>query len=304
MAGVIEPLVAGVELGGTKCIATLAQGQRIVRQERWPTGGVETLGVISDTLDQWAGELAFRAIGIASFGPLRLNRSGADYGRMGKTPKPGWAGADILGHFARRFDVPIGIDTDVAGAALAEGKWGASKHCSVHAYATIGTGVGLGLVVNGEAIHGRLHPEAGHMRVRRVPGDAFSGTCPSHGDCLEGLVGGPALAARAPAALEETSDDDPLWDRVAAELSEWAAMLILCISPERLVFGGGVLEARPALLPMMHTRTARLLNGYLDNHGDHDLTTLMVAPALGRNTGPLGAALLGANALLAQAAAG
>lgn len=300
MAGVTEPLVAGVELGGTKCIATLARGRAILRQERWATGGPETLDLISNLLGRWRRETGFAAIGIASFGPLCLKRDHIDYGRMGNTPKPGWAGVDVQGHFARRFDIPIGIDTDVAGAALAEGQWGSAIGCSVHAYATIGTGVGLGLVVDGKAVHGRIHPEAGHMRVRRVPGDTFPGACPSHGDCLEGLVGGAALAARLPTRLDATPDEDPLWDNVASELAEWAAMLILCLSPERLVFGGGVLDARPGILPKMRARTASLLNGYLADHDKQDLAALMVAPALGRDTGPLGAVVLGANALAAH----
>lgn len=302
MVAMTEPLIASVELGGTKCIATLAQGSTIIQQERWATGGPETLDLISDTLHGWARGLPFAAIGIGSFGPICLDRERGDYGRMGNTPKPGWAGVDVHGHFASRFNLPIGLDTDVAGAALAEGKWGASTGCAIHGYATIGTGVGLGLVVEGKTVHGRLHPEAGHMRVRRVQGDTFQGACPSHGDCLEGLVGGPALAARASTILAYTSDDDPLWDHVAADLGEWAAILILCASPQRLVFGGGVLDARPALLPKMRSRTASILNGYLADHDEGDLAKLMVAPALGRDAGPLGAAVLGANALDAKPA--
>lgn len=300
MAGLTPPLIAGVELGGTKCIATLAKGRQIVRQERWPTGGVEVLSRISDALADWSRDTPFAAIGIASFGPIYIDPDGPDFGHMGNTPKPGWAGADIHGHFASRFDVPVGLDTDVAAAALAEGRWGASVGCDVHAYVTIGTGVGLGLVVGGAAVHGRLHPEAGHMRVRRVAGDAFAGACPHHGDCLEGLVGGPALAARATAPVSDLADDDPLWSRVAADLAEWAAMLILCLSPQRLVFGGGVLDARPGLLPTIRARVAKLLNGYLEGHDETALAGLIVPPGLGSDAGPLGAVVVGWNALEAR----
>jgi len=290
-------LIAGVELGGTKCIATLAQGQKIVRQERWPTQGPETLEHISATLESWRKETPFAAIGIGSFGPLCLDPCNPGFGRMENTPKPGWAGADIYGHFTDRFPLPIGIDTDVAGAALAEGKWGASMGCAVHAYATIGTGVGLGVVVEGKAVHGRLHPEAGHMRIRRAPGDTFAGACPAHGDCLEGLVGGPALAARATVPLAELPDDDSLWDYVASELGEWAAMLILCLSPQRLVMGGGVLDSRPNLLSKVRAAVADNLGGYLAGLDRRGLENLIVPPALGREAGPLGAIVLGANAL-------
>lgn len=291
-----EPLIAGIELGGTKCIATLARGRNILRQQRWPTGSAQTLLLISDTLAGWAREVPFVAIGIASFGPLCLNPGQPDFGRMGNTPKPGWAGVDTYGHFASRFDVPVGIDTDVAAAALAEGKWGAAMGCSVHAYATFGTGVGLGLVISGEPVHGRLHPEAGHVRLRRAPGDSFAGACPSHGDCLEGLVGGPGLAARAPVPLTDIDDEDPLWDHVAVDIAEWSAMLILTLSPERLIYGGGVMDARPGLLPRIRVRTASLLNGYLNDCTVKDLDRLIVPPALGASAGPLGSVLLGVRA--------
>lgn len=295
-----EPLIVGLELGGTKCIATLARGRTILRQERWPTGTADMLHAMSDALALWQQDMPFAAIGIASFGPLHLDPQVPRFGHMGNTPKPGWAGHDIFGHFASRFDVPIAIDTDVAGAALAEGMWGASQGCAVHAYATIGTGVGLGLVVNGQAVHGHLHPEAGHMRVRRQPGDLFAGACPSHGDCLEGLVGGPALAARSPIAVADMTDDDPLWNHVAADLAEWTAILILAFSPERLVLGGGVIQARPMLLPLIARRSADLLNLYIEDLDAAALEQLIVAPALGADAGPLGAILLGQHAVMAR----
>ncbi len=290
------PLVAGIELGGTKCIATLARGRTILRQQRWPTGTPDTLDLMSGMLAAWARESPFAAIGIASFGPLHLDPTKPGFGHMGNTPKPGWAGVDIHGHFARRFAVPIGIDTDVAGAALAEGRWGASVSCGVHGYATIGTGVGLGLVVDGRPVHGRLHPEAGHMRIRRQAGDDFAGGCPSHGDCLEGLVSGPGLIARAPRPLAQVADDDPLWERVAIDLAEWTAMLILALSPERLVLGGGVIQSRRALLPRIRAHALGLLGGYLDDLDADAMAALLVPPALGADAGPLGAIVLGIDA--------
>ncbi|WP_317617047.1 ROK family protein [Sphingobium sp. SCG-1] len=212
---------------------------------------------------------------------------------MGSTPKPGWSGIDVYQHFASRFDVPVGIDTDVAGAALAEEEWGASSGCTVHCYATVGTGVGLGIVVDGKAVHGSLHPEAGHIRIRRQPGDAFPGACPFHSDCLEGLVGGPALAARASVALADIADDHPLWDQVAADLAEWTAMLVLTLSPQRMVFGGGVIQSRPAIIPKIRARVATILNGYLEGCSAEELKDRIIPSQLGSDIGPLGAVILG-----------
>lgn len=298
---VSEPLIAGVELGGTKCIATLARGRKIVRQARWPTQSAATLDHVSNTLTQWYGDTPFAGIGIASFGPIHVDLHHAAFGRMGNTPKPGWAGVNVRAHFADRFDIPIGIDTDVAGAALAEGAWGASQGCTVHGYVTIGTGVGFGLVVEGKAVHGHLHPEAGHLRIRRQVGDSFAGACPTHGDCLEGLIGGPALAARALVAVADLGEDDPLWEQVAGDISEWTTMMILALSPQRLVMGGGVMQARPHLLPMICKRTAALLNGYIEDLDEAALEKIIVHPGLGFDTGPLGAVLLGQRAVTIQA---
>ncbi|MDE2339633.1 MAG: ROK family protein, partial [Alphaproteobacteria bacterium] len=165
------PLIAGVELGGTKGVALVARGQTILARERVPTTNPnETLGTLSNWLRAHHAESPFAALGIATFGPVGLDRAHPDYGHITRTPKPGWTQADVRGTFTRWFDGPVGFDTDVNGAALAEGRWGAAVGSSSHIYLTIGTGIGGGLVVNGAPVHGFVHPEMGHVRVRRVPG--------------------------------------------------------------------------------------------------------------------------------------
>ena len=182
---------AGVELGGTKCVAMLARGpDAIVTRETVPTTTPdETLAKLADILRTWERPAA---LGIASFGPLDLAQ-----GRMAATPKPGWAGADILGLLSKAAGVPAAIDTDVNGAALAEMRWGSGQGMDDFAYITVGTGVGVGLVANGQATRGFGHSELGHIRVARLAGDSFAGSCPFHGDCVEGLAAGPSLKARA-----------------------------------------------------------------------------------------------------------
>ena len=291
-----EPLIAGVELGGTKCIAVLARGREIVQRAQWPTGDdpAATLGPIAAWL---AAAPPFAALGIASFGPICLDPASARYGRIINTPKPGWTDADVLGVLAGQFDVPAAIDTDVAGGALAEGRWGASVGCPVHVYLTIGTGIGGGIVINGTPLHGSFHPEMGHVRVRRAPGDAFAGVCPIHGDCLEGLASGPAIAARTGQSAEALGPADPAWTLVADEIADLMASLILTIAPHRIVIGGGVGQGQPALLPMIHQATARLLGGYLPGHSRAALQTLIVHPQLGADAGVCGALALALRAL-------
>lgn len=285
------PVFAGVELGGTKCIAVLARNGHIVQRAQWPTGDdpAFTLGTIAKWLEIAARQDPFVALGIASFGPLCLDPADPDYGRILNTPKPGWSQADIISGIAGRFDVPVALDTDVAGAALAEGRWGASVGCAVNVYLTIGTGIGGGIVIDGRPVHGSFHPEIGHVRVRRAAGDHFAGICPIHGDCLEGLASGLAIAARAGQSAAALSPTDPLWNRVADEVAGLTSSLILTLSPHRIVIGGGVGQGQPVLLPLIRNATARQLGGYLPGHGVAALEKLIVPPKLGADSGAYGA---------------
>ena len=294
-----EPLIAGVELGGTKCIAVIARGREIVSRAQWPTGDdpAATLGTLAVWLSAAHQAEPFAALGIASFGPLCLDPASPDYGYIINTPKPGWSGADVLGVLAADLGVPVAIDTDVAGAALAEGRWGASVGCPVHVYLTIGTGIGGGIVVDGKPLHGSFHPEMGHVRVRRAAGDAFMGVCRIHGDCLEGLAAGPAIAARTGRPAAELASDDPVWALVAGEVGDFLASLILMLAPHRIVIGGGVGYGQLALLPLVHEATARVLGGYLPGHSLEALKGLIVHPGLGDDAGVCGALALALTAL-------
>jgi fructokinase len=283
-------LRAGIELGGTKCIAIIAEDDRILIERSWPTTTPqETLPAIADALEGWRAEHPFGAIGIGSFGPLDLDHASPTWGFITTTPKPHWGNTDLAGYFARRLGVPVGIDTDVAGAALAEERWGAAGGAAVHVYITIGTGVGGALVVDGRPVHGTIHPEMGHVRMRRVAGDGFAGVCPFHGDCLEGLVSGPALSARAGKPSSEIGDDDPLWANVAADLAEATTTLIFTLSPQRIIFGGGVIDRRPFLMDLLRAGVAERLGGYL--LGDTPPLDEIIRRAESK-AGPLGATLL------------
>lgn len=291
-------LTGGLELGGTKCIALIARGPVLLDSLTVATGEPgHVLRKLTDWLAARPEPLA--AIGIASFGPVGLDPRRADYGFITTTTKPGWANVDVLGAVRARFDLPIGFDTDVNGAVLAEGRWGAARGCGVHVYLTIGTGIGGGVVVDGRAVHGLMHPEIGHIRVRRVVGDSFAGHCPFHGDCLEGLAAGPAIAARAGIDAATLAADAPVWDSVAAELAELMVTLILTLSPERIVVGGGVGHGQPQLLPRIRAATSGLLAGYVPALDAAGLERLICAPGLGAQAGSLGAIAVALDALAA-----
>jgi fructokinase len=285
--------VAGIELGGTKSVAVLAHDDTIIDRLMVPTTlPGPTLAALVDQVAVWNAASPLAAIGIGSFGPIALDPADPAFGMITASPKPFWSHTDIRGVFAGAFAVPIGFDTDVAGAALAEGRWGAAQGCADHIYLTIGTGVGAGIVAGGRIVHGAGHPEVGHIRVRRKAGDIFAGACPFHGDCLEGLIAGPALAARCGMAGEAIPDDHPVWTHAAAELAEAMAMLILTLAPQRIVLGGGIAVKRPGLLAQVIAQTSVLLADYLAGYGPNALARCLVPAGLGADAGPLGAIAL------------
>jgi len=290
------PLVAGVELGGTKCICILATGPDDIREEvRLPTTTPgETLPAIAAVLARWSG---FEALGIASFGPLELDPRSPDHGRIVTTSKPGWSGADVLG-LGRALGVPVRLDTDVNAAAFSEGRWGGARGLGTWAYVTVGTGIGVGSIVDGRSIAGLGHSEAGHLRVARLPHDLFPGVCPYHGDCVEGLASGPAVAARAGKSAEALPDDDPAWAPVAHTLAGLMHNLVLTTAPQRILVGGGLGMGQPALLARVRAALIDSLAGYgvADRIADQ-IDIFLAPPALGERAGPLGAAALALAAL-------
>lgn len=296
------PRLAGVELGGTKAIAVLAEGATIIdRRVVSTTTPEETLGALIAQVARWDQDAPVAALGIASFGPIRLAASALDFGQILATTKPGWSGAPVVPPFAERFSFPIAIDTDVNAAALAEYRWGAGNGCASLVYVTIGTGIGGGVLVGGRSLTGRLHPELGHIAVRREPSDGFAGVCPFHGDCVEGLLSGPALAARFGEDPARVAADDVRWDAAAADLAQFIAVLLHSFAPDRLLVGGGVGLGAPHLLARALAQVPAILGGYYPDLDPAALAAIVTAPALGVDAGPLGSIALASDALQANA---
>jgi fructokinase len=296
-----KPLLGGVELGGTKCICFVGTAHDDIRaQVSVPTGSEPetTLHRLVDQLNAWQaihGRIA--ALGIASFGPVDLAARSSTYGFITSTAKPGWRFVDVAGYLSRAFDVPTRFDTDVNGAALAEGRWGAARGFADFAYLTVGTGVGVGLVVNGGLVYGFGHPELGHARVARLAGDDWAGACALHGDCVEGLVSGPAIAARAGVPADQVPADSPLWHPITHALAELMHTIVLATAPRRIILGGGVTLARPELLRRVRALLLQSLNGYLALEAlVGPIEQYIVAPGLGPLAGPLGALALASDA--------
>ena len=295
-------LLAGVELGGTKCVCILGTGPDEVRAlERLPTGDrEETLRQIEAVLERWRSQHgSLRALGIASFGPVDLNPDSWTYGYITSTPKSGWRNFDLAGAVRKSLGVPVGFDTDVNGAALAEGRWGAAQGFDDYAYVTVGTGIGVGSIVRGRPIFGMNHTELGHVRVVRKAGDRFAGVCPFHGDCIEGLASGPAIEARAGQPASQLPADHPAWEFVAHGLGQLLHTMVLATAPQRIFLGGGVMSAQAHLFERIREELRRSLNRYVEGPElEGGLAQYIVPPGLGTMSGPLGSLALAADAEL------
>lgn len=282
------PRVGGIEAGGSKFVCAAGSGPDDAEFAEFPTTSPEE--TLRHVIDFFSATQPVAALGIGSFGPIDPNPLSPTFGYITSTPKAGWRNFDFAGTVRRALGVPIVFDTDVNAAALAESRWGAARGLRNFVYITVGTGMGGGALVDGRLLHGRLHPEMGHIRIPHDPVcDPFPGVCPYHGDCLEGLASGPAIEARWGQPGHLLADGHAAWDLEAGYLAlgivNWTCML----SPERLVLGGGVMQ-REELFPKIRVRVSGLLNGYLE-------PPEMVPPKLGTRAGVLGAIALAAAGL-------
>ena len=285
-------LCGGVETGGTWCVCALGTGPDDVRaREQFPTTTPdETLERIVEFFRKHPPP---EALGIGSFGPVDVDRNSPGWGYVTTTPKPGWQRTPVATVLRDRLKVPVVFDTDVNAAAVGEQRWGAGRGCPSVCYLTVGTGIGAGLIINGNPVHGLVHPEVGHLRIPHdTRRDPFDGNCPVHGDCWEGLASGPAMAQRWGDPPAELPDDHPGWPLEAEYLALGILSIVCVASPHCVIAGGGVLQ-RPKLLPMARDRLRDLLGGYLDTPLlGVEIDEYLVSPALGDDAGVLGAIAL------------
>ena len=296
-----EPRLFGaVEAGGTKFVCAIGdETGRVLVEERFPTtDSAATIAHMLQFLRRGSGEAGrLSAVGVGSFGPVQLDRNSPHYGFITRTPKAGWSETDIVGPLVREFECAVGFDTDVNAAALAEHRWGAAQDVRDFVYVTVGTGIGGGVLIDGIPVHGLMHPEIGHLYPRRHPRDGgFAGVCPFHQDCMEGVASGPAIQARSGAGLQELDAGHVQWEIEADYLGQLCAQLVLTLSPQRIVMGGGVMNQVQLLVPIRQ-RMRHWLRGYVDRREVlTDSDEYVVSPGLGAQAGVLGALALAIDA--------
>lgn len=284
------PLLGAIEAGGTKFVLGIGHApDAIIEQRTIPTRDPES--TLAETIAFFRNYPDIATIGIGSFGPLERDRSQAKWGHILATPKPGWSGCDLAGTMERALDVPVGFDTDVNAAALAEARLGAARDVQLSVYVTIGTGIGGGVIADGRIVGGTGHPELGHMRPRRAPGDRdFAGHCPFHGDCLEGLASGPAIIARWGQSLSHLAPGHEAHGIIAGYLAEMCNSLRAALAPDAIVLGGGVMGT-PGLFERIVAEAAARDGGYFALSAE----SVIRRPALSPISGLAGAFLLAAD---------
>lgn len=289
-------LFGALEAGGTKMVCSIGdENLNILDRAVFPT---VTPDVTIPEMIRYFRSHSISALGIGTFGPVDLNETSDTYGYITTTPKPHWANTPILTDMKNALNVPALIDTDVNAAALAEFTAGAAKGLKSCLYVTIGTGIGGGLIIENNLVHGLVHPELGHMLLRPSPDDpAPDGFCPFHKGCLEGLASGPAIEKRWGESTKTLEEGHHVWALEAEYLAQMCVNAVVCFSPEKIVLGGGVMH-RTHILPMIRQRVQQLLNGYIQSDAlIRDIEHYIVSPGLGDASGVTGALILARQAL-------
>lgn len=285
-------MLAAIELGGTKIICAVGINHKNIKRTLRikttnPNENMCEILNFFQLCEKHYGKI--HAFGVATFGPVDINTSSQHYGTILHTPKPGWSDFALRKKIQTCFKIPVTVTTDVNGSLLAETTLGAAVGVKDAIYVTIGTGIGAGIMVNGTLVSGFLHPEIGHMRI---PTNGVTGICPFHGNCLEGLVSGPAIASRAGMQAEDLGSEDELWDEISLNIADMCVNLTTILAPEKIILGGGVMN-NPGLLPRVRRITAERLANYLPiDSRVNGFENFIVAPKLGNDCGLIGAFLL------------
>lgn len=284
-------MLGAIEAGGTKFVCAVSdEDLTIVEKITIPTTTpAETFAEVFKFFDRFE----LQGIGIGSFGPIDVNPQSKTYGYITSTPKRLWRDTNFVGAFEERYQVPVGWNTDVNAAALGEVTLGAAKDKASCVYITVGTGVGGGAVINGETLTGYGHPEMGHIHLPRHEKDTYEGFCDYHGDCLEGLAAGPAIEARYGTKAEELPADHEAWEIEAHYLAHAAMSYTMTLSPDCIIFGGGVMQ-QPQLIHLLREKFVKILNDYVDLP---PIEEYLIATGLEDESGILGSLLLAQQAL-------
>jgi glucokinase len=259
-----DDLIGAIDIGGTKIAVGVVDGQggiiarsecRTESESGFADGLQRMTGMLRETAARAGAEL--HGIGIGCTGPVDPVT-----GVLGTVDLlPGWQGGEIVAGLSEAFHVPAAMENDADAAGLAEAAWGAGRGKQRFLYVTVGTGIGVAIILDGALYRGvdGSHPEIGHQII-----DASGPPCYCGGrGCWEILAAGPALMARAKRRLgQEDSGDGELSMKRVCELAEEGdpgalavmeregyylglglANLVTTFCPDMIALGGGVMQS-------------------------------------------------------------
>jgi glucokinase len=245
-----------IDVGGTKLLAAISPAEdaggaaaSIGATVRRPTPRVgDMVRTLADMLDEVRDGRPLEAIAAAVPGPFDRER-----GRLLNPPglAAPWQEMDLAVPLQERYDCPVVVENDANCAALAEALLGAGRGAGTLVYYTVSTGIGSGVVRNGELMIGQRDTEGGHQVL--WPEHLGGPPCDCGGaGCLEIIAGGRAIAKRFGRRGEEI-EDQAVWDEVGMWLGLAVVNATALLDCDRVVFGGGVANARwsriePAIL--------------------------------------------------------
>ncbi len=289
----MDRIFGALEAGGTKMVCAFGdENGNILEQQSIPT---TTPGETMPRVLDFFRKKEISAIGAGCFGPVDVRKNSPARGTILDTPKLAWRGYNIAKTLSDELRVPVGIDTDVNGSLLGEVTYGTARGLTDVVYITIGTGIGAGIMSGGKLIHGMLHPEAGHMRLARVKGDEYAGKCPYHSECFEGLAAGPAIEERWGKPARELAGRSEVWELEAEYIARAITTLVMVLSPERIILGGGVMH-QEQLFPLIRDKVIREIGGYIRTDRLSDIDSYIVPASLNDDQGIMGAVKLAIDA--------
>lgn len=286
-------LYGSVEAGGTKFVCAVGDDSfQVVDKIQFPTTTPhETIAKTVAFFERFKSDL--EGIAIGSFGPIDFDKHSDTYGYITTTPKSHWSNVDLVGGISKHLKKPIYFTTDVNSSAY--GEVISREGVDSLVYYTIGTGIGAGVIQKNMFIGGISHTEAGHVYVALHPQDIakhYTGCCPFHRGCLEGMACGPSLEERSGVRGELIEANSEIWDIQAYYIAQAAVQATLLYRPQVIVFGGGVM-AQEHMLKRVRDQFKVLLNNYVPVP---DVNQYIVTPSIADN----GSATVGNFALAKQ----
>ena len=286
----LPKLYGGLEAGGTKMVCALGYADGTIEDKiSFPTTTPEKS---IPRIIEYFKDKEICSLGIGSFGPVDVNPDSETYGNILDSPKLAWQHYPLKKVLEDALCVPIKVDTDVNGSCLGEMTFGCAEGMDNVGYVTIGTGIGAGMAVNGQLVHGMGHPEFGHILVSRIEGDDYKGKCPFHPTCFESLASGPAIEERWGKKAEELTDRSEVWEMEADYIAQGLMAMVLTISPRKIILGGGVMHQQQ-LFPLIRKKLKEKLAGYIHTRELDDIDDYVVPASLDDEQGIKGAVQLG-----------